>query len=214
MLCWGSTKYGQLGLGGIEEEIIIGPIENKYFDKKSRLKQIACGYNHTLFLLEDGTVYSCGNNDYNQLGHEGPRKKPELVSALETQFISQIATGHSYSIAINKNGQLFCWGTLSGQIDDDYYHSKPTHIKTSGDIPVIQVACGYHHFLMLTEDGKVYVCGRNEYGQLGFGNRVPSTIPIYLKSLQGIPVMQIACGAYHSLILTVSGNIFSFGRNE
>jgi E3 ubiquitin-protein ligase HERC4 len=75
MLCWGSTKYGQLGLGGIEEELIAQPVDNKFFEKR-RLKQIACGYNHTLFLLDDGTVYSCGNNDLDQLGHEGPRKKP------------------------------------------------------------------------------------------------------------------------------------------
>jgi alpha-tubulin suppressor-like RCC1 family protein len=63
-------------------------------------------------------------------------------------------------------------------------------------------------------DGKVYVIGLNEYGQLGLGNRNPSPNPVYLVSLQGIPVMQIACGAYHTLILTVSGNIFAFGRNE
>lgn len=78
MLCWGSTKYGQLGLGGIEEELITNPVENKYFDKSKRLKQIACGYNHTLFLLEDGTVFSCGNNDFEQLGHDGTRKKPGI----------------------------------------------------------------------------------------------------------------------------------------
>jgi alpha-tubulin suppressor-like RCC1 family protein len=56
--------------------------------------------------------------------------------------------------------------------------------------------------------------GLNEYGQLGLGTRNPSSNPVYLISLQGIPVMQIACGAYHSLILTVSGNIFAFGKNE
>lgn len=214
MLCFGSTKNGQLGLGGIEEEIIISPTENKFFEKKRRLIQVACGYNHTLFLLEDGTVYSCGNNDFDQLGHEGPRKKPEQVLALETQFIVQIGAGHSYSVALNNSGQIFCWGAVSGTKDDEFHYSKPTHLKTTGDTPIIQVACGYYHMLLLTEDGKVFVFGLNENGQLGLGTRVPTSVPIYLKSVQGIPVMQIACGGYHSLILTVSGNIFSFGRNE
>ena len=56
--------------------------------------------------------------------------------------------------------------------------------------------------------------GLNDYGQLGLGNNVSAPSPVYLISLQGIPVMQIASGAYHTLILTVSGNIFAFGRND
>jgi E3 ubiquitin-protein ligase HERC4 len=69
--------------------------------------------------------------------------------------------------------------------------------------------------MALSEDSKVYVMGSNDYGQLGLGtsNHLQTT-PIYLRSLQGIPIKQIACGAYHSTILTVSGNIFAFGRNK
>ena len=78
----------------------------------------------------------------------------------------------------------------------------------------MQISCGYYYFLSLTEDGKVYVMGNNNYGQLGLGNKLSTSQPVYLKSLQGIPVMQISCGAYHSMVLTVSGNIFSFGKNE
>ncbi len=126
MLCWGSTKNGQLGLGGIEEEIITTPIFNRYFDKLNKLKQIACGYNHSLFLLDNGCVYSCGNNDYEQLGHDGPRTKPEQVMALEAQFIYSVAAGHSFSLALNNKGQLFCWGAINGQRDNEYFYSKPT----------------------------------------------------------------------------------------
>jgi E3 ubiquitin-protein ligase HERC4 len=215
MLCWGSTKYGQLGLGGIEEEIIQTPTTNKYFDSNNkRLKQIACGFNHTLFLLDDGTLYSSGSNDYEQLGHDKSRKKPEQIFALETQVIVNIAAGHSFSLALNNKGQLFCWGSISGQRDDEYFYAKPTVIKNPNDASLVQISSGYYHFLMLTEDGKVYVMGLNNHGQLGLGTRVSSPQPIYLISLQGIPVAQIACGAYHTLILTVSGNIFAFGKNE
>lgn len=214
MLCWGSTKYGQLGLGGIEEEIILAPTPNKYFDASKRLKQIACGFNHSLFLIDDGTVYSSGSNDYEQLGHDKSRKKPEQIMALETQFIIQVAAGYSFSLALNNNGQLYCWGAVSGQRDDEYFYAKPSVIKTPNDSSLVQITSGYYHFLMLTEDGRVYVMGLNNHGQLGLGNRISSPQPVYLISLQGIPVSQIACGAYHSLILTVSGNIFAFGKNE
>ena len=56
--------------------------------------------------------------------------------------------------------------------------------------------------------------GLNEYGQLGLGDHNNRLSPTYLESLQGIPVSQISCGGYHSIVLTVSGNIFTFGKNN
>lgn len=147
MLCWGSTKHGQLGLGGIEEEIIRSPQNNKHFSSK-RVIQIACGYNHTLFLVDDGTVYSCGNNDFEQLGHDGPRKRPEPVTLLETQFITRVAAGHSFSLALNKSGSLFCWGALLGDVERrEFTYSKPTMIKI--DSPVIQVSKSFIYDLLV-----------------------------------------------------------------
>lgn len=87
-------------------------------------------------------------------------------------------------------------------------------IKGAIDAPVVQIACGYNFFLALTEDGKVFMMGLNEFGQLGIGNTTTQTTPVYLKSLQGIPVQQIACGAYHAIVLTMSGSIFAFGKNR
>lgn len=214
MLCWGSTKHGQLGLGGIEDEVIISPVENKYFANKARLKQVACGVNHTSFLLDDGTVYTCGNNDCEQLGHDGPMRRPEQVAALEAQFITQIGAGHSFCVALNNKGQLFCWGAISGQVDDDYFYPRPSLLRNAPDKPIVQFACGYYSIILLTEDGKVYVMGKNTYGQLGLGNKQSTPYPVYLQSIQGLPVMQVASGSYHSIVLTVSGNIFAFGRNE
>jgi len=36
---------------------------------------VACGENYTVAVTKDGQVYSCGNNDYGQLGHEKARKR-------------------------------------------------------------------------------------------------------------------------------------------
>lgn len=140
MLCWGNTRHGQLGLGGIDDEIVSEPRANKNFpgeSRRQRVVEIACGYNHTLFLLDDGTVYSCGNNDYEQLGHDGSHTRPELVASLETQFITHIAAGHSFSLALSKTGNLYCWGAITGDTESKFFHSKPFVIKV--DSPVIQV---------------------------------------------------------------------------
>lgn len=66
--------HGQLGLGGIEEEQICSPRELTSLASQ-QVKDMACGLEHTLFVMSDGTVSSCGNNDEGQLGHEKARRK-------------------------------------------------------------------------------------------------------------------------------------------
>lgn len=77
MFAWGSTVHGELGLGGIEEEQILTPRKLEWYGADA-VVEIACGESHTLLLTKDGKVYSCGNNDYGQLGHDQPRKRPRM----------------------------------------------------------------------------------------------------------------------------------------
>ena len=86
MLCWGSMVHGQLGLGGIEEEQISLPRELPVF-RGRQVTCLGCGPQHTLFILRDGTVYSCGNNDWGQLGHNKTRKRPGTLILQSTLYI-------------------------------------------------------------------------------------------------------------------------------
>ena len=38
------------------------------FDISQRVWKIACGWTHTIVVMEEKTAYSCGFNDYGQLG--------------------------------------------------------------------------------------------------------------------------------------------------
>lgn len=62
---------------------------------------------------------------------------------------------------------------------------------------------------MMDEDGKVYTCGSNSNGQLGFeivGNRKEPT------PIQDVPNMQsIAAGLYSTVIVDVEGKPYYFG---
>ncbi|KAB0352827.1 hypothetical protein FD754_017684 [Muntiacus muntjak] len=78
MLCWGNASFGQLGLGGIDEEIVLEPRKSDFFINK-KVRDVGCGLRHTVFVLDDGTVYTCGCNDLGQLGHEKSRKKPVAI---------------------------------------------------------------------------------------------------------------------------------------
>lgn len=79
MLCWGNAKDGQLGLGG-DMNPIFEPRTCHVFSNRG-LKEVACGRHHTVFLLCDGSVYTCGSNSCGQLGHDKPGTSPGRFSA-------------------------------------------------------------------------------------------------------------------------------------
>lgn len=74
MLCWGSSARGQLGLG-VAEAAVFEPRRCHVFDGRG-LKEVACGSLHSLFLMHDGSVYTCGSCSDGQLGHEKSGVKP------------------------------------------------------------------------------------------------------------------------------------------
>ena len=81
--------------------------------------------------------------------------------------------------------------------------------------PVVQVAAGYDHSLAVTSTGQLYAFGYNEDGQLGnvtSGDVNPIPLPVGLPGQTG-PVVQVAAGAYHSLALTSTGQLYAFGEN-
>ncbi|KAG7999979.1 putative E3 ubiquitin-protein ligase HERC4 [Nibea albiflora] len=218
MLCWGNASYGQLGMGGIDEEIVIEPRRCEFFHGK-QVCDVGCGHRHTAFLLEDGTVYTCGCNDLGQLGHEKSRKKPEQVVALDAQIIMAVSCGESHTLALNDKGQVFSWGLGSdGQLGLNNFEEcvrVPRNIKSLSDVQIAQVACGYWHSHALSRGGQVFSWGQNRYGQLGLGIHGQSiSTPQIIQSLQGIPFAQISAGGAHSFALTLSGAVFGWGRNK
>ncbi|KAI4890058.1 hypothetical protein NFI96_017205, partial [Prochilodus magdalenae] len=218
MLCWGNASYGQLGLGGIDEETVVEPRKCEFFNGKI-LRDVACGMRHTAFLLGDGTVYTCGCNDLGQLGHEKARKKPEQVVALDAQNIVAVSCGESHTLALNDKGQVFAWGQASdgqlGLANMEECIRVPRNIKSFSDIHIVQVTCGYRHSLALSMRGQIFSWGQNKYGQLGLGLEGPGvSTPQVIQSLLGIPFAQIFAGGAHSFALTLSGTVFGWGRNK
>ncbi|XP_062256539.1 probable E3 ubiquitin-protein ligase HERC4 isoform X2 [Platichthys flesus] len=218
MLCWGNASYGQLGLGGIDEEIVVEPRVCEFFVGK-QVCDVGCGRRHSAFLLQDGTVYTCGCNDLGQLGHEKSRKRPEQVVALDAQIIVAVSCGESHTLALNDKGQLFSWGLGSdGQLGLNNLEEcvrVPRNIKSLSDVQITQVACGYWHSHALSRGGQVFSWGQNRYGQLGLGLKGQSvSTPQIIQSLQGIPFAQISAGGAHSFALTLSGAVFGWGCNK
>lgn len=75
--------------------------------------------------------------------------------------------------------------------------------------PVIQIACGLHHTVALTQNGEVFTFGNNQFGQLGTGDTQPYIGPVQVKLNSFI--VQVAAGSNHTVLLSSRGVIYTFG---
>lgn len=69
--------------------------------------------------------------------------------------------------------------------------------------------------MAVNEWGQLFVWGSNSSGQCGLENDSSAVYPVpkLVKSLATKQIVQIACGQFHSLALTNSGELYSFGSN-
>ncbi|XP_070030460.1 ultraviolet-B receptor UVR8 isoform X2 [Nicotiana sylvestris] len=77
-----------------------------------------------------------------------------------------------------------------------------------------EIACGGAHTLFLTENGRVYASGLNDYGQLGVSADDRGYI-IEPLEVAGLPkeIVKVSAGYHHSSAITVDGELYMWGKN-
>lgn len=106
-----------------------------------------------------------------------------------------------------KDRYQFVWWGGRIRSPTDFPHAE------LGGFPVRQVALGGRHFLLLTENGKVYSWGDGSSGQLGHGDMQEQSSPTLVKALDGLIVLQVFCSAAQSAALTNTGHLYTWGWN-
>ncbi|KAK9969383.1 hypothetical protein ABG768_027560 [Culter alburnus] len=92
-------------------------------------------------------------------------------------------------------------------------NNVPSRLWLKNDIPV-HISCGQSHSAFVTEQGRLFVFGSNNSGQLGLQTKGPVTKPICVKVLKGERVQFVACGTDHTLVNTSQGEFFAAGGNS
>ena len=209
--CCGDNDYGQLGLNDTTKRTIFTQVTTNI---NNDAKQIVCGYKCTFILKNDGSLWGCGYNYYGQLGLGDTTDRSSFTQV--TNDVKQIACGDSYTIILKTDGSVWACGYNGyGQLGlgDTTYRTSFTQITTNINNDVSQIACGYYHTIILKNNGSVYACGRNNYGELGLNDTTQRTT--FTQVTTNISeIKQIACGNYHTFILKNDGSIWSCGRNN
>ena len=230
---WGKNEYGQLGNDSTTNSPV--PVAVKTagtpMDGKTII-QIHAGYEHSLALAFDGTVYAWGRNNSGQLGKNDATDThiPAAVQTLGTpmagKVIVQLAAGNSQSMALASDGTVYTWGwNQYGQLGNGTTTNSriPVAVVTTGTPlagkTISQIAAGNAHALAMTDDGAIYSWGWNQYGQLGNNSTINSSLPVIVKTtgtpLAGKMITQIASGGSpNSLVLANDGTMYTWGWGQ
>ncbi len=174
---------------------------------------VAGGGQHSLFLKNDGTAWTCGWNNYGQLGDgtNTNRLTPVQVSGL-TNVIA-VATTEDHSLFLKSDSTVWgCGRNDWGQFGDGTTINRNIPVQVNGLTGIIAIAAGGAHSLFLKKDGTVWACGANVAGELGIGNYITKTIPVQVSVVTNI--IAIAAGYGHSLFLKNDGTVWVCGYNN
>jgi alpha-tubulin suppressor-like RCC1 family protein len=223
VVSFGENIWGQLGNAGYAESDPT-PDAVTLPGATGRPTQVAVGEDHSIVLTSGGQIYTFGTGGLGSGNRYSEFRSPVAIALPgATGPPVRAAAGVSFSLVVTASGQLFTFGyDGAGQLGDGKrgYEEDPTPeaITLPGATgPPVRVAAGREFSLVLTASGQLYAFGGDTQGELGNGTTdyegVSTPEPITLPGATGPPV-RIAAGEYHSLVLTSTGQLYTFGDNH
>ena len=104
-------------------------------------------------------MFVAGHNSYGQLGH-APAKALELVHYPKS--VDLYMRNHPSITAAYKQGEINKFSPLP---KSTILTGTAVSLNVVEGIRVKEVAAGFAHMLILTDDGEVYSCGKAEHGK-------------------------------------------------
>ena len=190
--------------------IILGCIPTFHF---GQIIDIGSGF--TIVRCANGDVYTCGDNQYGQLGSGAVGGNIfYFKSTASLDSVIAVSGGGGHTLSVKSDGSLFSWGLNdaaqlgNGSISNE---SIPTLVDSID--PVVQVSAGFYHSLVLTSDSSVWAFGDNSFGALGFPP--PPYIAFRPKKIDTLKnVAKVSAGVDHSTALTRAGELWVWGQNQ
>ena len=197
-------------------ELVIRPVL-LHIPNKIPILHGACGYNFTILVAKNGTVFSFGtDNSAGQLGFGDtfPRETPTLIKSIkyDGEKVTQVACGFKHVICKTSLGKLYVWGWGGcgqlglGNYEDNLLPCQVSLSLSSGfhKSKVLQVHAGYRHSCVLLESKKVYWAGstgsmkkQNLFVQIDLAEKFPD-----YKDISDFTPTRILCTWSKSLSVT------------
>lgn len=217
----GQNNYGELCLGHCNST---SKLEHVPFFSTKSVRCIVGGNEVLAVVMKDGSVFTCGLNKSGQCGNGTFEERVILatpVRALTGIPIDLVAAanGCEHMLAVATDGSVYSWGYNDrGQLGLGSTISKshtPRMIDSLREkYHITYAAVSYHHSAVVSSAGELLTFGMNDCGQLGLDHTQHQHTPQLVDALSSQVITKVACGLYHTVVVTAGGEVYSFGKND
>ena len=200
-----------------------------------RVQAVAFGEVHCAALTLDGNIRTWGAGENGELGQggavlESPLPQPVVIRSKVAPVFTHIASGRRHMAAVSDAGDLYTWGRgvegqtgLSSKSADAEVNQNligvqlvPKYVGSLQGMRITRVACGENFTTVVNEGGEVWSFGEALSGQLGTGRETKRLLPARVIECaeNNAPFVDVACGLQHTVALTESGDLYSWGFNN
>ncbi|TKS81872.1 Regulator of chromosome condensation [Collichthys lucidus] len=227
VLVLGQGDVGQLGQG----EDVMQRKKPSLVSLPEKIVQVIAGGMHTVCLSDTGNVYTFGCNDEGALGRDTTEEGSETVpgKVILEEKVVQVSAGDSHTAALSEEGMVYIWGAFRdnngviGLLEPMKTSTVP--LKVPMKEPVVKIASGNDHLVLVTLEGNLYSLGTGEQGQLGrvsgfFTDRGGRKgldrllVPQMVKVKGKVHFTDVFCGAYFTFAVSKEGHVYGFGLSN
>lgn len=201
---WGSNAFGQLGFDKKSKSFSYVPIALELPHNRTPAK-VCFGLQYLCILCSDNVIYFVGRIKFGDECTTTVHKEVEFHELNERNRppIDHIASGAYHIVFASNESQK-----VTGIGDNRFNQIQSVTV----DGKVHKLCSGWTHNGVLTNDGEVFLYGRNTYGQLACED-VSITSLVQLNCDDEV-VNDLHLGSEHGLLQTKSGNVRTWGWNE
>ena len=236
VFAWGLNSLKQTGVSeerGGDDVIIWQPTEVDALHPTRlggrKVIQISGGEHHTLFLLDDGSVWGCGRCDGHEVGlaDDHPAMKDLAIRKEAAKEAMEKAAKEAKEADASTNADGEEAQAVSSVVDEFIpepvpilFPPPPTVDNTNPPLPpfspdmlttppinpIVHLSAGTRHNLAVSRDGNAYSWGSGNGCELGLGPDVevqPVPSRVKSKALDGWKVEAAGAGGQHCLMLAV-----------
>ncbi len=208
---WGWNDYGQTGISGsgsyVQTPTQIGMATN--------WATVSSGWEHSVALKKDSTLWGSGRNDYGQLGLDnGNVSSNQFVQVGVGKWLVADA-GYFSSGGIKANGTLWMWGDNGyaqvGQASGSYW---PAPMQVGTDSNWVKLSVSDYNAYAIKSDGSLWGWGSNSGGQLATGSTFSYThIPTRIGDSTSV-WLDVKASEYYVLALRSDSTIWTWGYSS
>ena len=203
----GQGNHGELGHHNrMEDELTPTKVETL---ADEIIVDVTCGHRYTCVVTSTGKIYTWGH-----VFGKVTVLKPELLQDLSSKGVVSVSANEDHTACVTQAGEVCTWGYgCYGKLGhgDERNQETPKRIETLTGVKAALVSCGVYRTVVCTEDGHTYTFGLGKFGVLGHGDTKTKTSPALVLALEGKHITQLQCCYTHTMALTSSGYVFTWG---